>query len=1080
MEMEAAMPVWRRRLRPLAFVIALVIIIAISAATGTAADWPGFRGGSSRAGATDECPAPPLVKSWIHRPVHAPRPAWPDGPAPADYWHKLHGLEHTSVHDFAFHVAVAEGRLFYGSSADDTVRCLDAATGEERWTFVTEGPVRLAPAVAGGAVYVGTDDGNLYCLDAATGRERWRARVGPRDERLPGNGRMISRWPVRCGVAVDDGVVYCAGGVFPTEGAWLCAFDAGSGEAKWRARIDVCPQGPIAVSADRIVVPTGRTAPALFDRRNGRKLATLGKVGGTLSVALGDMIAHGPSENGRIHVCDPAKGAAITSVPAHRIAASDDTLYVLDREGVRALARAEFIELEKRIAALAGKRKRSSDENRRLTELKGRRGGYLRWKSPVKARYSLVRAGDMLVAGGEGTVTMLRADTGRVAWTGRVEGKAYGLAVARGRVYVSTDRGEIHCFAATGSGAATRRPSPAPKRPLPTPTMPFGGAVADLALEATRARRGYCIIISHATNLSVARMAARIAEKSGLHVIVAAADDARAARARSGFAAAGLNGTRITVHATGRDMLPYPSGCAALVVYAGLRRGGVPAMPWPELSRLVRPYGGALVIPGSGSGLDRGALEAWAGESLSGLETRRRDGVSVAVLRRGPPEGAGEWTHGLADAGNTACSGDTLVGGELEVRWFGSPGAGAMPDRHHRNVPPLFRDGRLFAPADNVYYALDAYSGAELWRAEVEGSRRLGAFLDSSNVTVDDRCLYVAAGDRLRRFDVASGIAAASFRLPAGAGGAGREWGHVAWHGNVLIGSARRAGAAWVKQSRSVDAALWGLGMQLVTSESVFALDRRRGTRRWVYRAGIVVNTTITAAGGRVFFVESTSPEARADTGGRMPLKKIFKGGEQRLVALDAATGSVLYKHKLDVAQFQELIYLSCSRGTLLLSGSRADGKHMAYAFSAFDAASGEPKWSGGHGTRLPARGEHGEQNRHPTIVGDVAYIWPNAYKLATGEKVEGWHMNRRGHGCGGVSASARGLFWRGGNPWTYDLGAGGGPRKLTTVTRPGCWINIIPAGGLVLMPEASSGCTCGFTMQASLALGPKSRPADR
>jgi hypothetical protein len=55
-----------------------------------------------------------------------------------------------------------------------------------------------------------------------------------------------------------------------------------------------------------------------------------------------------------------------------------------------------------------------------------------------------------------------------------------------------------------------------------------------------------------------------------------------------------------------------------------------------------------------------------------------------------------------------------------------------------------------------------------------------------------------------------------------------------------------------------------------------------------------------------------------------------------------------------------------------------------------------------------------------------------------------------------------------------YDLGPGGGPTRLTDVTRPGCWINIIPAGGLVLIPEASSGCTCGFSIQTSMAFIPE------
>jgi len=55
-----------------------------------------------------------------------------------------------------------------------------------------------------------------------------------------------------------------------------------------------------------------------------------------------------------------------------------------------------------------------------------------------------------------------------------------------------------------------------------------------------------------------------------------------------------------------------------------------------------------------------------------------------------------------------------------------------------------------------------------------------------------------------------------------------------------------------------------------------------------------------------------------------------------------------------------------------------------------------------------------------------------------------------------------------------YDLGLGGGPARLNQVTRPGCWINMIPAGGLILIPEASSGCTCGFSLQTSLAYIPE------
>jgi hypothetical protein len=40
---------------------------------------------------------------------------------------------------------------------------------------------------------------------------------------------------------------------------------------------------------------------------------------------------------------------------------------------------------------------------------------------------------------------------------------------------------------------------------------------------------------------------------------------------------------------------------------------------------------------------------------------------------------------------------------------------------------------------------------------------------------------------------------------------------------------------------------------------------------------------------------------------------------------------------------------------------------------------------------------------------------------------------------------------------------------------RPGCWINAIPAGGLVLVPDASSGCRCSYLNQAWIALSPAS-----
>jgi hypothetical protein len=46
---------------------------------------------------------------------------------------------------------------------------------------------------------------------------------------------------------------------------------------------------------------------------------------------------------------------------------------------------------------------------------------------------------------------------------------------------------------------------------------------------------------------------------------------------------------------------------------------------------------------------------------------------------------------------------------------------------------------------------------------------------------------------------------------------------------------------------------------------------------------------------------------------------------------------------------------------------------------------------------------------------------------------------------------------------------------KITNSTRVGCWINIIPAGGMLLIPEGSSGCTCAYSLQTSMGFIPVS-----
>jgi outer membrane protein assembly factor BamB len=670
-------------------------------------------------------------------------------------------------------------------------------------------------------------------------------------------------------------------------------------------------------------------------------------------------------------------------------------------------------------------------------------------------------AGGVLFTGGDSEIAALSAEDGTVIWKGPVEGKAYGLSAMNGGLFVSTDEGRIHCFrhGARDSAKVVTAETDVNSIQSDSPRQRHAEA-AELMVEKTGIERGYCLVLDG----SRGKLACELARRSELKIICFedGADDVAAAR--NAIDEAGLYG-KVVVHHGDPAALPYTDYFANLVVSDG-RLSGFSA---DEALRVLRPSGGVFAQ------VRRGREVSWRG--LAPLDKggmASRGDITVTWSRRKPLEGAGEWTHTYAEPGNSACSGDTLIKGKMALQWFGRPGPREMIDRHHRNVPPLYKDGRLFVPGDCVVFAVDAYNGTIEWKIEVPNSRRLGVFLDAGSMAVDEKCLYVAAEDKCYGFDVRTGRRRTTYEVPQLIESAQRDWGYVAYSGNILFGSGRRQGGSYTETSYEGDNALWYQDMKVVVSDYLFAKAKQDDNLLWKYNNGLVLNTTITVADGRMYFIETTSAKALADKLGRMPVKTLFDGGDQNLVALDTRSGEVIFRQKLDVTYFEEPAYLNYAGGVLLLSGSRLADRTVRYHYRAFDARSGAVLWDADHGTTLNRDGAHGEYNRHPTIIGETAYAWPYAYNLKTGKKIEGWEFDRHGHGCGGVSASAQALFWRGGNPWMYDLGPGGGPQQLTRSTRQGCWINIIPAGGLALIPESSSGCTCGFAMQTSLAFIPQ------
>ena len=442
------------------------------AALGQAADWPTYQHDYARTGVAKESLLAPFTDGWVHRSRHAPRPAW-RGEAKWDGYNKVYDLKSRQIFDYAYHPVIADGLLYYGSSADDKIYCLDATTGEQRWTFFTEGPVRLAPTIAEGRVFVGSDDGHAYCLDAKSGTLVWKTQLGLRDYRIPGNSRIISRWPLRTGIVVIGDLAYCAAGMFPSEGVLITAIEADTGKIKWQQKqTDLPAQGYMLASHTRLYVPAGRNNPVVLNRADGKRIRVVSGQGGTYALLTGDNLVFGPGKTGTLGFVESNqsdqlatfKGNHMIVTPSRSFLQSDTDLSALDRSRYLDLARKRR-PLKSRLGKLQDelKKVKAGERQRQILKEAGKLGKQLdevqsamqecfAWRVPSSQPLSMVLAGQTLITGGHNEVAAYSAKDGSQLWRARADGEVFGLAVADGRLYTSTSKGVIHCYVARRLG----------------------------------------------------------------------------------------------------------------------------------------------------------------------------------------------------------------------------------------------------------------------------------------------------------------------------------------------------------------------------------------------------------------------------------------------------------------------------------------------------------------------------------------------------------------------------------------------------------------------------------------------------
>ncbi len=435
-------------------------------------DWPTYRHDNRRSAATAENLPLPLQEVWTYRSPVPPQTAW-SGPAPWDSFARKVPLAPMRLFDRALFVTAVGEKVFFGSSVDDAVHCLDAGTGEELWYFLTEGPVRLPPTFHDGKLYFGSDDGRAYCINAANGSLVWKYRAAPQHRQIPSDGKLISPWPVRTGVLVQDGKACFAASLLPWRESYICALDAQTGSASadgcYRvAHGNMTMQGAMLASSSGLYVSQGRLAPVAFKLGDGSLLGRFGanQQGGVFALLTpDDNLVHGRGIFqgglwGDAMGFFPG-GNHMVVTPDRSYFHTDTQLIAMDRARMLPLAaekrksQTRQAELEKRLKQLGkdgpkeeivrinGQLQQAKQEVQRLT---AKIRACSLWKKPCQYPFALILAGDALFVGGEDAVAAFRTTDGEILWTGKITGRAFGLAAANGRLLISTDRGSIHCF----------------------------------------------------------------------------------------------------------------------------------------------------------------------------------------------------------------------------------------------------------------------------------------------------------------------------------------------------------------------------------------------------------------------------------------------------------------------------------------------------------------------------------------------------------------------------------------------------------------------------------------------------------
>lgn len=1067
----------------------LCLLLPLFASAADASDWPMWRFDAGRSAAGTAVLPQQLQHAWTLQ-----------APARLQAWDDPLNLD-LMPYDRLLEPIVLGNRLILAFSDTDRVAAFETSSGRELWSFVTDAPVRLPPAGTADSVCFVSDDGFLYCVAVATGQLRWKFLAAPSARRIVGNQRLISTWPARGGVVIRDGVVYFASSIWPMMGVYIAAVEVATGKLLWindstgstwikqphsaPSFAGVAPQGALVAAGDSLIVPGGRSVPAVFNRSTG-------------ALSYFELNAGGKGVGGSFVIAD------------------DRSFFVHTRQrGVRefelSTGTKQFLQCNEPVLNNGLLYTAAESGGKPVVKVHAADRRVL-WEAPLDASGDLILSGGTLYAAGAAGIQCLTlpeepqhvtADNPPQPRTlippTAVRGSVQRLLAADQRLFAVTAEGHLHAFADTAAPAPVLHDliTPIPAEPLPTEATETAAA-----LQQSLPAEGYALWFGTADLNLVNAFAAH---SPFIQLACVDADAARIDALRKRWTALRLYG-KVTAHqSTPHDFLTAPYLAHTIIVGAELSSSiSTDAATLNRIYQSVRPYGGVLQLLCSPAAATTVAAAATAAKPEQAKVEINAFGVRL--IRTGALPESADWTHLHGDVANSRKSNDARVRLPLGVLWFGGSSNLDVLPRHGHGPGQQVVDGRLFIQGINTLSARDVYTGRVLWRREFEDLGTFDVYYDATyretpldpaynqvhipganargtNYVATSEHVYILEGAVCRVLDPASGQLIRTMELPQENPAEPQEWSYLGVYQNVLIGGLgfakyrQRLDLSFAEEDGKFTGSKAGFGSKSLDragSMMLVGFDRFSGKLLWKLPAKHSFwNNGVIAGGGRIYCLDRFPKQVEE----KLQRRGIATPATSRIVAIDPQNGNELWQKNEQI--FGTWLGYSQQHDLLLQAGAAAS-----------DRLSGEPDRG-----MMVCRADNGEVVWHqpdlqysgPCILhNDMIIANANSYRdsagawfLKTGKPwlimnpltgQESPFTLNRAYGCNTILASENFLTFRSGAAGFYDLTSNSGTGNFGGF-RSGCSGNLVVANGVLNAPDYTRTCSCSYQNQTSLAL---------